>query len=235
MRAELLRWARGTPWCRLELPWRSWARSLAARRARLNAAPPAPVMLLALASVSPLRARRELTLLRLEPRLELSLRTLSTFTTHVSVLQPQAGDGEPAEPPTLPVLGQLWQSTVCRIVDERRRVELPVRQLTEPAEPHRGVDRAGSAGPESPGGRRGLRDRRWLERAPVQILPAPPRPAGSHEDGTAAGEAGPALERAARGTPQPAVPAVDLDRLTEQVVRQIDRRIVAHRERVGRF
>ncbi len=29
--------------------------------------------------------------------------------------------------------------------------------------------------------------------------------------------------------------AVDLERLTDQVVRQIDRRIVAHRERLGRI
>ena len=35
--------------------------------------------------------------------------------------------------------------------------------------------------------------------------------------------------------PPPAVPAPDVERLPDEVVRQIDRRIAAHRERLGRI
>jgi hypothetical protein len=38
-----------------------------------------------------------------------------------------------------------------------------------------------------------------------------------------------------RFTEPGAPPPVDVERLADQVVRQIDRRIVAHRERVGRI
>ena len=62
---------------------------------------------------------------------------------------------------------------------------------------------------------------------PPMILAAPPRPAADQPSPA------PATERT---RPVPARPAeVDLQSLTDQVVRQIDRRIVAHRERMGRI
>jgi hypothetical protein len=38
-----------------------------------------------------------------------------------------------------------------------------------------------------------------------------------------------------RAAPTPAAPAADVERLTDEVVRRIDRRIAAHRERLGRI
>ena len=218
------------------MPWRAWARSLLARRFRVTGSPPAPAMLLARVSAPAPRTRCELAVIRLEPRIELSLRTFPTFLTNATVLKPVAGTRQWSERAAHPVVNQLCRESVRRIVEERRRIELQVQRLTEAtAQSYRAPVRAGSEEPESSRAGLGLRDREWLERSPVQTLPSLPRAEGSTGDGIPATDVADASDRVALGTPQPTAPAVDLESLTDQVVRQIDRRIVAHRERVGRI
>jgi hypothetical protein len=171
---------------------------------------------------------------RLEPRIELALSSLSDSTTHATVFQRGAGGRERPEPAAASVLARLWQGVVHRVVEERKRVELPMRRLAEsPPRSYRAAVGADLREQSSPALRPGLRERGWLDESPVQTLVAPPSQ-GRPPSGTAA-ENGESAVPVARGTPQPGVPAVDLERLTDQVVRRIDHRIVAHRERSGRI
>jgi len=243
MLAELLRWARRTRPGRIELPWRAWARSLVARRTRVVSAPPSPTMLLALVSAvaqAP-RTRPGLTMPWLEPRIALSIRTFPTSSTsaHSTVLQPVEHIHESAGRGAPPVVGELCRRAVRRIVEERRRVELlPVHRLTEvTADPYGAAAHPGSVAPGPSWGQARMRDRKWLAPSPELTLPTLPRAAERYVvPESAAAEVTEAAGHAARQTPQqPMIAPPDLERLTDQVVRQIDRRIVAHRERVGRI
>jgi hypothetical protein len=107
-------------------------------------------------------------------------------------------------------VGELCRSTVRRVVVERQRVELPSRPRPLMPSPERTLPASPPAtAPPS-----------WeRERRPTfERVGSPAPPGGSTPDASDA-----------------SVAAVDLERLTDQVVRQIDRRIVAHRERVGRI
>ena len=106
---------------------------------------------------------------------------------------------------------ELRLHSVDRIVRERRRVE----EL-----PRLARDAAAATGADSPLARPSF----MVTRAPVERVATEPTPPLTVSP-----------ERGQRAAPKPALaPPLDLDRLTEQVVRQIDSRIVALRERLGR-
>jgi hypothetical protein len=233
MLAELLRWTRRTRRTAVELPWRAWARVLAARRSRLAAAPPAPAMLLALAPPS-LQRRFDLAVVRLEPRIQLSIRTFST-SSRSTVVRPLVGTRPRSDAAAFSVVGELYETAVRRLITERRRIELPVRHPAEAAVSHGAAVAGRLAQAVSSPAPASLSDRLWQARSPELALPVPPPVAPNRGGDAVAADVSQASPGVAPVAAQPAVPSVDLERLTDQVVRQIDRRIVAHRERVGRI
>jgi hypothetical protein len=142
----------------------------------------------------------------------------------------------PAAPPAVAAS----RTAVLRLVEHRRRIEGPPwRPLREPAE-----------APAARAGRPAAAPRPEALRQPgTTAFEAWARPRASMV--LAPGPAAAVVAAAAAVTPPvparpdepaprgaaavPAPPAPDVERLTDEVVRQIDRRIAAHRERLGRI
>ena len=143
-----------------------------------------------------------------------------------------AGRTAVVRPPAVGVVRELCRETLRRIVEERTRVELPVGIAASPTvDPLRAVAESGRP-PEAFPAEHG---RAWLEGRPELALRSPMVPAAPPEVHSAAAETSDAGAAVASRALQPTVPRVDLERLTDEVVRQIDRRLVAHAERVGRI
>jgi len=240
--------------------WSTWARALAGAHAPLTAAWPGTAMLLFMRARA--RDAREPGSL-VNHRLELGLRLVvgdrerpgirparpdaaprgervvvqregarTRLVTHVThpparpatlvVARPWDATAPPAPAPVAesPRPGKAAEAgilTVRRLVEERRRVEHSARSLPPSGQASTGVDPVTG----------------W----PVP-LEAPDAPAVLRAHGEPRREAPAAAGEPRRPrSPEPAVatPPIDIDGLADQVVRQIDRRIVAHRERVGRI
>jgi hypothetical protein len=118
---------------------------------------------------------------------------------------------------------------VRRIVDEHRRIEAPMQAAATTQDARRLTAARTRAARFSPSSGEASGGAFW---APPELLF--PRSHGSRTRTDVADIPTPQArsERVTRDAP--AAP-LDLDRLTDQVVRKIDRRIVAERERVGRF
>ena len=117
--------------------------------------------------------------------------------------------------------------TIARIVERRRRVEEP-RGLPLP-ERVRGTAPAARVAAVPPPATPADRADGWVPGRP------PPVVAARRVRGATEAPPSPATAPAAAAPGRPPAAALDLEALTEQVVRQIDRRIVAHRERMGRI
>jgi hypothetical protein len=143
---------------------------------------------------------------------------------------PSAAARRPGPRPAPEVVTAVWRRTLEHLTRSRRRVDEPA------AWPQPRV--VGAAGePTAPAD------------PPATVFPAPPAPAeaaaptrrGRPAMDFRTAAARPAIsEQTARPQPRGHAPdapreALDLERLTDHVVRAIDRRIVAQRERVGRF
>lgn len=123
----------------------------------------------------------------------------------------------------------------------RRFVTAPVRRAAEPASQPQDLYRlvrmwtrkptAARAAVELPGRLR-LRARRTELPAPAirELVAAAPR--RRETPATLAAEAG--FQQFAQPAPPAAVPAINVEALTSQVIQQLDRRLIAYRERLGR-
>jgi hypothetical protein len=155
----------------------------------------------------------------------------------------QADADDPGSPyPRQALLVDTCLRTLERVVEQRRRVEQWTRRAVgEGAQP----PAAGAAGPPAGGP-----DAAAAALAPLAPPPAPVVVAGRGRAGNPASAdgtpgPGPAPAAAAPSGPGPdwggpparaAAPArIDIGQLTDQVVRQIDKEIIAHRERMGRI
>jgi hypothetical protein len=234
----------------LHVPWPAWSDAFVARRAVAVAGGAAPAMVLAVPAAPSFRTLVQRTAVTLAPRVRLALTSVVTGGDRAAALSlPDArahADHTPSEaaaalhgpaPPfdVLPTAGPVsrastawtigpiaWlaRETIRRVVDERARVELPL--VRGDAAGNRAERRVPAAGVAA--FRRSVTE---LEHAPERSLhvspaPAPPEPSV------------PGVAMRAAEAPA-AAQQVDLEHLTDEVVRQIDRRIVAHRERVGRI
>jgi len=125
----------------------------------------------------------------------------------------------PRDPARAAVATRTTELTTRRLVEQRRRVEQLARRSTASLPSVSGVD------PETG----------WP--LPVGQTPVAPRVRTRSRGGMELAPT-PAAARAAvqqTGADAPASAALDIGRLADQVVEQIDRRIVAHRERMGRI
>jgi hypothetical protein len=258
---ELLRRGRAVRTTPIELPWSRWASSVAARHKRVARAGGASGILLTLPQWHAPRSPGARSEVKLDARIGLALRSFVTFgsPTPARLLAASPGiapasaavrvptpaprsqlallrlAGPPDRASAAGVVRELCRETIRRIVEERSRVELPLRLgAATPADPTRaGID-AESAALATP--LRPTHQDAWVDRPPEPALRPPQVLPPSHDVRRAVAEA---LEgRGAAEPPAPQPPAaapVELDQLTDEVVRQIDRRIVAHRERMGRI
>jgi hypothetical protein len=148
-----------------------------------------------------------------------------------TVLSPSASTHERAAGLTL----ERSRLIVQRLVDARARREeprgLPVRPATGPS--------AASAPPALPpptSSRSAPAGRLPGARPPAMVLPTQPAARDARDGPPDAAPAAREHPQAARPAAAPVVASpVDIASLTDEVVRQLDRRIVAHRERMGRI
>jgi hypothetical protein len=263
MLRELLRWVRPGRAAAAGLRWREWARALSSAHGRVVGGSAAQGVLALVpatpGSAFPARpgARSFAPVIRLSPQINLSLRTVAVLGAPVAVLARPAtrtamsrrteGSTRAGSQPLAPAGGSLAllaaveppvereRQVVTRIVERFRRVELPPRWVGTAGDSQGAATPSGAApsrlrsGLELPGVVE--RSAPWPGAAPDLTLPRRP----SAESGQAAAPA--PLDRSERAfpDPEPPLPRVDVERLTDEVVRQIDRRIVAHRERQGRI
>jgi hypothetical protein len=174
-------------------------------------------------------------------RVETPAPPLQRVVVNAAALQVDADD--PASPyPRQALLVDTCLRTLERVVEQRRRVE----QWTRPTAADGARPPATAAAGRPAGGS--------PTAAPARAPLAPPRTPVLVTDGGRAGSppspagtpASPGPTRAAAApsgpgpgwggaAPREAAQAIDIGQLTDQVVRQIDREIVAHRERMGRI
>jgi hypothetical protein len=171
-------------------------------------------------------------------RVEGTLAPLERVVVGAAALEAGAGPGTPPPPAQALLLVETCRRTLRRVVEERRRVERWAPAVHPGGARPPGVpDRPAGVGPPPP----------------VAWLPTPPAAAATLGDRRAAGlppssgpppgwalatRAAPGASGPGWGEPAPAPPVatpIDVGQLTEQVVRQIDREIIAHRERMGRM
>jgi hypothetical protein len=202
---------------------------------RIEAAP------VAAAATSPPVATRASDVAPTEQRVEVVVAPLQRVVVSAVALEAGSASGPLARPAQAVLAVDAGRRTLQWVVEERRRIE----QWTPSARPGRAL------GPAPPD---------WMSRgAPPAAAPALARrpalastvvaTAGRQSNGqppTAATPPGwpppmsasaPSVPDPGRGGGAPAVAAgsIDVRQLTEQVVRQIDREIIAHRERMGRI
>jgi hypothetical protein len=110
-----------------------------------------------------------------------------------------------------------------------RRLEAPPLQGTQPADgrPQVAMGAAGPAGSRGPRGATGATAR------PLVLRSAPSQPARTHQSPGASAAMVSVIEEPASPLRQP-VEAPDLDEIANQVIRRIERRAVAQRERLAR-
>jgi hypothetical protein len=137
--------------------------------------------------------------------------------------------------PVLAPLPPRWEERVIRrsiahsVIEKARRVEEFVRRLQDAAP---SVQRAASVA-QNVVRKTGRREGPPRGEA-IQLRPAPIRPAAP-EARSAADPARLPVESEPRTPQPPQAPAINLDALTSQVMDQIDRRVIAWRERMGKF
>lgn len=223
----------------------AWVRALTAGRRRVVAHVPRPSMVLALRPAAPpatasvfnafstIRQHRELH--RHEHRHLTLVRPAQVVTATTSATPPAAVVTRTLHSHTLeratPVAGPATvRAVVDRVVEKHQRVEGPARPLRALPVTGREADPLG----EPRSRLRGLP----VPAPAVAPTPAPTSPSAAmvlrRPAAASAGDvtAGRELDSPSRrGAPA----AVDLDFLTDRVVAQIDRRIVAHRERLGQI
>jgi hypothetical protein len=245
--AELLRRARTPATIRLLLPWHDWIRGLAARHARVVAGPPAPEMVLArlltrrtlgfartLSQRVDVQVRAALPVRRSPPGVRAPRDQRTNRATHTVVYVSEGRADARLHRPMSPLGAsrETRHDLVRRIVDERRRVEAPMHATPATLWPHpfTGALTPGArfSLPQSGGASGGA----YL--APPELTLARSPRSGARADVVPADIATP-LPRSEQVRRDAPAAQLDLDRLTDQVVRKIDRRIVAERERVGRF
>ncbi len=240
---ELLRWHRPARSSAASLRWREWARGLLVRHGRQPGGRPATMLLKATAAGWPERAgQRSAFTIQLAPRFRLSFAASRVWrSADVGVTQVLNVPATPALAAAGPGMFELRRAAssvvaelaspvlpdpapkgerrvVTRIVERSRRVELPPRW----------TGMAGSSAASSPGRPPGslAPDGRLV---PTLELAVPRRaPEADAPRGLLDGRQDVPFD--AR-LPEP----IDVERLTDEVVRHIDRRIVAQRERFGRI
>ena len=144
--------------------------------------------------------------------------------------------GSPVRPaPPAPLAVAASRTTVLRLVEHRRRIEGPPwRAPSEPAGMSRQRDGRPAARERSRAARRPGRTALEAWGRPGAAMVLAPGPAAAVA--AAAAAASPSPLRVFEPEPRPAAPPVpEVEQLTDEVVRQIDRRIAAHRERLGRI
>jgi hypothetical protein len=174
-------------------------------------------------------------------RVESPAPPLQRVVVHAAALQADADD--PASPyPRQALLVQSCLRTLERVVEERRRVE----HWTRPAAADGARPAVGATDGARPAARAAGGRPPGLPPAPAPLAPPRPpvlaterRPAGTTASPGAtpasAAPSGPGPGWGGAAPREAAQPRIDIAQLTDQVVRQIDREIVAHRERLGRI
>ena len=248
----------GLPLRALLRRWTSWANVLrsAHRRVAVGRAAQRDFLLQRM----PGSGIRSFRLFRLEPHIQLALRTYGmgetsarpevTALRHLAILGATAShsDGPSSSSTTLGlpsmrpyhgatpprVVGELCRETFSRLIDERRRVELSYGGAAAmQAATADGVNSPGHVRASTPS-RAALRVPPYVSRPELVLRRSSSERALAPKQREAQMGDGHTTSRYTASPPQAAAP-VDIGQLTDEVVRQIDRRIVAHRERVGQI
>jgi hypothetical protein len=171
---------------------------------------------------------------RIEQRVEAAIGPLQRVVASAAAAADTIG-GPLAYPPRAVLAVDNCQRTLRRVVEERRRIE----EWTRPSEPGRAHSPAPPAS-EIRGGApvpaplltpaRAVVARTGRQASDAPLAAGTPQ---ARAPQPAPGQPGPG-QRDAAAAASPA-PRIDVRQLTEQVVRQIDEEIVAHRERMGRI
>ena len=210
LRARYRRGARSVPWLELSLAARRDAGDLVLHRHTLHAPNPVTVVLRSVLQ----RVERPAAQVRIEATLPVA--------TGVAVVersaQPAAASPVAAPRVPMPVLQRL-AARATRIDADRSAWPAPALPLSAPASTH--------PAPPSPAR---LPDDLALRRPAGRVTTATPAAPGAASDtGTPTPPRGPA------NTPAPHLAPHEIERIAEQVMNSLDRRIVAERERRGRF